>query len=117
MTFVNFNQINTKDFKPKRDIFQIILFVLILVGLGFIQKSCDKNYLKESFVTRGIIIEKSGGYKNTPTLTIEFKIKSKIIVSNLISQHECYKKYEIGDSINIKYSKENPKYVEILGCK
>lgn len=117
MTLVDFRQIDTKDFKPKRDLFQILLFVLILVGFVFLKKSCDAHYLENSGKTQGVVISKSGGYNRNSSLEVEFQLEGNTVVSNLITDYDCYKKYNVGDSVEIIYSNDQPEIVEILNCQ
>lgn len=117
MTITNFNQINTNDFKPRRDFILLFLFIVTLVVIALLEKSCDRVYLKKSQEVGGVIIEKSGGYSNFSTLVIEFKIEDRIITTDFVDDYDCYKKYNIGDSVSILYSVEKPEIVEILGCE
>ena len=117
MTITNFNQINTNDFKPRRDIIQLFLFIVTLVIIVLLKKSCNSAYLKKSQEVRGVVIEKSGGYSSFSTLIIEFKIEDRIITSDFVSDYDCYKKYNVGDSVNVLYSIEKPEIIEILECE
>lgn len=100
MTISNLNQMDFNGFKPKRDLLWLILFISVLVILT--KQFYEKSKLKYSKDSLAKVVEKSGGYKNFPTLVVQYQIDGKTIISNFINQNECFDKYYVGDSLNIR---------------
>jgi hypothetical protein len=106
-----------QDILSNKDLVWSILFLFILIGGIFLEKSCNQRALKDFVLTRGVITEKSGGtFRKFPALVVRYEINGNKINSYLIDQVDCFEKYQIGDSVEIKYSKDKPKVVEILNC-
>ena len=102
----------------KKDLFYSFLFLAIIIGGVFIKKSCDKSYLKDSSFSKAKIIEKSGDtYAKFATLKLRYQLNDKTIYSHPTNQGECFNLYKVGDSVNIKYSIENPEITEIITSK
>lgn len=102
----------------KKDLFYSFLFLAIIIGGVFIKKSCDKSYLKDSAITRALILEKSGGtFRSAPTMQVSYLLNGEAIYSHPTNQSECFNLYKVGDSVNIKYSIENPEITEIITSK
>ena len=85
MTISNLNQMDFNGFKPKRDLLWLILFISVLVILILTKQFYEKSKLKNSKDSRAKVVEKSGGYKNFPTLVVQYQIDGKTIISNFIN--------------------------------
>ena len=117
MTFVNFNQFDTKNFQPKRDLLAIALFVGILVSYVFLNKSCEKELLEDSSEIHGVIVDKTGGFKRHELIYVSYFINGEKFVSKGIKNRECYASFNIGDTVLVKYSIESPRIARIVNCE
>jgi hypothetical protein len=94
-----------------------ILFLVVLIGGIFVKRSCEKSYLKDSLITKALVMEKSGGtFRSAPTIKVSYQLNGETVYSHPLNQSECFNTYSVGDSVDIKYSIENPEIVEIVGC-
>jgi len=113
MTISNFNQLSNKEFKIK-DLIHLILFVTILFGGVFIRDLYYKSKLEENKNTIAIIDKKSKEYLGNYRLYFKYRVFKRNIISDDISEQKFFNQLNIGDTILIKYSIEDPSISKVV---
>ncbi len=93
--------------------FQIlIVFIILLMGIGFWSSLKEKSELKNSKITVGTITEIEERFQRGFFVQYEFIVNGKKYTENqkLTIKKESIK---IGDKFEINYSENNPEYNEL----
>jgi hypothetical protein len=116
MTFVNLKQVDIKSFNPKKDIIQIILFVIGLITIVyFIQNKRDKKLLNPRY-SFALVSDKSKVYLGDYEIYYKYQTSKQILEYRNTVDVKKFNKLELGDTILIKYSIEDNEIAQIVHC-
>jgi hypothetical protein len=116
MTLTDFKQVNFKSFNPKKDVIYLILFTIVLIiGANFL-KNQEKNKLTNFKYISATVSKKSKVYLGGYNVLYNYTVKNEKFSYKNSVKIDDYNKLEIGDTILIKYSKDDNSIAEIVHC-
>ena len=116
MTIVNFKQVDFKSFNPRRDIIQIILFVIGLIAIVyFVQKKNEKKLVNSKY-SFAIVSDKSKVYLGDYEVYYKYRTNKQVFEYRNAVEIKNFNDLEQGDTILIKYSIEDNEVAQIVHC-
>jgi len=99
--------------KPLIGFFVGFLILLIYLGYKFFN---NKQKLSQSLFTIARVENKKYYSKSGTGIDIVFYINEEMVKTEVINPDKCYNSIKKGSEMLVRYSKENPKIVEIIEC-